>query len=173
MEAEFLLLGSSCWWTVGPFVNFDGEGFDRSFMPEDRPGLQESYVTKLSNSGRWERYTFPESNMDLEPVFRNASGVCYGQTNLRSGSTRDARIVGNTNSGVKIWLNGVLIVRRMHRETYRPILGSGAWSADVTLRAGDNPLMVKWVRGSEPYEFSLTISDRMGRGLPDVGNTGW
>jgi len=109
--------------------------------------------------------------MDLEGVFKNSSGVCYGQTNLRSRIAREARIVANTNSGVKIWLNGVLIVRRMHRETFRPTLGGGPWSADVTLRAGDNPLMVKWVRGSEPYEFSLTVSDRLGRGLPDVGNT--
>ena len=173
MEAEFMLLGASCWWTVGPFANFDGEGFDRSFTPEDRPGLQESYVTRTSNAARWERSAFPESSMDLEAIFKGSSGVCYGQTNLRCASTRDARIVGNTNSGVKMWLNGVLIMRRMHRETYRPVLGAGPWSADVTLRAGDNPIMVKWVRGSEPYEFSLTVSDRFGRGLPDVGNTGW
>jgi hypothetical protein len=173
MEAEFMLLGASCWWTVGPFANFDGEGFDRSFTPEDRPGLQESYVTRTSNAARWERSAFPESSMDLETVFKGSSGVCYGQTNLRCGSTRDARIVANTNCGVKVWMNGVMIMRRMHRETFRPVLGSGPWSTDVTLRAGDNPIMVKWVRGSEPYEFSLTVSDRFGRGLPDVGNTGW
>jgi len=173
LEAEFMLLGASCWWTVGPFANFDGEGFDRSFTPEERPGLHESYVTRTSNAARWERCTFPESSMDLESIFKASSGVCYGQTNLRCATSRDARIVANTNSGVKVWMNGVLIVRRMHRETFRPMLGSGPWSTDVTLRAGDNPIMVKWVRGSEPYEFSLTVSDRLGRGLPDVGNTGW
>jgi ADP-ribosylglycohydrolase len=173
MEAEFMLLGASCWWTVGPFANFDGEGFDRSFTPEDRPGLHESYVTRTSNAARWERGAFAESCMELESIFKSSSGVCYGQTNLRCSSTRDARIVANTNSGVKIWMNGVMIMRRMHRETFRPVLGAGQWSTDVTLRAGDNPIMVKWVRGSEPYEFSLTVSDRFGRGLPDVGNTSW
>ena len=111
--------------------------------------------------------------MDLEAQFKTSSGVCYGQTNLNSRISREVRLVGNTNSGVKIWLNGVLVVRRMHREPFRPSLGSGPWTADVSLRAGDNPLMVKWVRSSEPYEFSLTISDRLGRGLPDVGNTNW
>jgi ADP-ribosylglycohydrolase len=173
MEAEFMLLGASCWWTVGPFANFDGEGFDRSFTPEDRPALHESYVTRTSNAAQWERNTFPESSMDLETVFKTSSGVCYGQTNLRCTTARDARLVANTNSGVKIWMNGVLIMRRMHREPFRPMLGSGPWSTDITLRAGDNPIMVKWVRGSEPYEFSLTVSDRFGRGLPDVGNTSW
>jgi hypothetical protein len=173
IEAEFLLLGAGCWWTVGPFANFDGEGFDRSYLPEDRPGLGETYVGRNLQSIRWEKIAFPEPALDLEPVFRASSGVCYGQTVLRSPTTRDARIVANTNSGVKVWLNGALVLRRHHHETFRPLLGSGPWAVDATLRAGDNPVMVKWVRGSEPFEFSLTISDRQGRGLPEVGNTSW
>jgi hypothetical protein len=122
---------------------------------------------------RWEKRTFAESVLDLEPLFRGSSGVCYGQTILRSPVAREARLVANTNSGMKLWLNGALILRRFYRETFRPILGSGPWAADVTLRAGDNALMVKWVRGTESYAFSLTVSDRYGRGLPEIGNTLW
>ena len=99
--------------------------------------------------------------------------MCYGQTILRSPTMREARLVANTNSGVKMWLNGALVLRRFNREPFRPLLGSGPWAADVTLRAGDNALLVKWVRGTEPYEFSLTVSDRFGRGLPEIGNTTW
>ncbi|HLK56371.1 MAG TPA: ADP-ribosylglycohydrolase family protein [Chthonomonadaceae bacterium] len=173
MEAEFLLLGASCWWTVGAFANFDGEGFDRSYTPEDRPGLGESYISRNLQSIRWEKTSFPESALPLEAFFKGSSGVYYGQTILRSPTTREARIVANTNSGVKVWYNGQLILRRFHRETFRPVLGSGPWAVDVTLRAGDNPIMVKWVRSTEPFEFSLTVSDRNGRGLPEVGNTTW
>ena len=172
-EAEFVLLGASCWWTVGPFSNFDGEGFDRAYTPEERPGLNESYVSRSMQNARWEKRTYTESALDLEPLFRSSSGVCYGQTILRSPTGRDARLVANTNSGVKVWLNGALVLRRFNREQFRPALGSGAWSADVTLKAGDNSLLVKWVRSSEPYEFSLTFSDRFGRGLPEIGNTAW
>lgn len=172
-EAEFVLLGASCWWTVGPFANFDGEGFDRSYLPEDRPGLQESYLSRSQQNIRWERQIYPESTLDLEPLFKGSSGVCYGQTILRSPTARDVRLVANTNSGVKVWLNGALVLRRFHREVFRPVLGSGPWAVDVSLRAGDNPVMVKWVRGSEPYAFSLTVSDRYGRGLPEVGNVSW
>ncbi len=173
MDAEFLLLGAACWYTVGPFPNFDGEGFDRKYAPEDRPGLAETYVTRTSNQGRWEPVTFAESHMDLEPVFKGSSGVCYGRTVLNSRLAREARIGCNSNSGVKVWLNGVLVFRRMYREPYNPVLGAGAWCADVNLQAGDNQLLVKWVRSSEPYEFSLTVSDRFGRGLPDIGSTAW
>jgi hypothetical protein len=173
VEADFLLLGAQCWWTVGPFANFDGEGFDRSYLPEDRPGLGETYVSRNQQSVRWEKQTYPESVLPLEPLFRGAAGVCYGQTILRSPTAREARLVANTNSGVKVWLNGALVLRRFYRETFRPVLGSGPWAVDVTLNAGDNPVMVKWVRGTEPFEFSLTVSDRYGRGLPEVGNTLW
>jgi len=173
VEADFLLLGAQCWWTVGPFANFDGEGFDRSYLPEDRPGLGETYVSRNQQSVRWEKQTYPESVLPLEPLFRGAAGVCYGQTILRSPTAREARLVANTNSGVKVWLNGALALRRFYRETFRPVLGSGPWAVDVTLNAGDNPVMVKWVRGTEPFEFSLTVSDRYGRGLPEVGNTSW
>lgn len=173
VEIDFQLMGASCWWTVGAFANFDGEGFDRAFAPEDRPGLNESYVGRSSQQVRWERHSFLEPSLDLEPLFRGGSGVCYGQTLLQSPTSRDIRLVANTNSGVKVWLNGSLILRRYHRETFRPVLGDGPWAQDVTLRAGGNALLVKWVRGAEPYEFSLTTSDRSGRGLPEVGNTTW
>jgi ADP-ribosylglycohydrolase len=172
-EAEFLLLGASCWWTVGPFGNFDGEGFDRTYMPEERSGLHESYIARTMQQVRWERHTFAESVLDLEPIFRNSSGVCYGQTILSCPENRLARLVANTNSGVKIWLNGKLVFRRHHREIFRPLLGSGSWAADVDLQAGDNLLLVKWVRGNEPISFSLTWSDREGHPLPEVGNTRW
>jgi ADP-ribosylglycohydrolase len=173
VEAEFMLLGASCWWTVGPFANFDGEGFDRSYLPEDRPGLGETYLSRNQQNVRWEKQTYPESTLDLEPLFKGSSGVCYGQTVLRSPTDREARLVANTNSGVKVWLNGALVLRRFYREVFRPQIGSGPWAVDVTLRAGNNPVIVKWVRGTEPFEFSLTVSDRYGRGLPEVGNTSW
>ena len=95
----------------------------------------------------------------------------YGQTILRSPSNRLARLVANTNSGVKVWLNGTLVFRRHHREVFRPQLGSGSWAVDVELKAGDNSVMVKWVRGGEPLSFSLTVSDRAGMSIPEIGNT--
>ncbi len=172
-EVQFVLMGAGCWWTVGTFANFDGEGFDRSYMPEDRPGLHENYVARNLQSVRWEKRVFPESVLDLEPLFRGSSGVCYGQTILRSALNREARLTCSSNNGVKVWMHGALVLRRHQRTTFRPTLNEENWTADVSLREGDNPVMVKWVRGAEPYQFSLTVSDRQGRALPDIGNTWW
>ena len=139
-EIDFQLMGASCWWTVGAFANFDGEGFDRAFAPEERPGLNEAYVARSSQQARWERHSFLEPTLALEPLFRGGSGVCYGQTLLQSPLAREVRLVANTNSGVKVWLNGSLVLRRFHREPFRPLLGGGPWAQDVTLRAGGNAL---------------------------------
>ena len=172
-ETQFVLMGASCWWTAGTFANFDGEGFDRSYLPEDRPSLNESYVARNLQSVRWEKHVFSESVLDIESLFKGSSGVLYGQTNLRSPFNREARLTAGSNNGVKVWMHGSLVLRRHQRTTFRPTLNEENWTADVSLRSGDNPVMVKWVRGAEPYQFSLTVSDRQGRALPDVGNTSW
>lgn len=172
-DAEFVLMGAFCWWCVGPFANFDGEGFDRSYLPEDRPGLHETYTNRMHQTVRWEKWVFPESTLDLEPLFKGSAGVCYGQTVLHCPAAREARLVASTNNGVKVWLNGALVLRRYQREAFRPQVGSGDWAVDVHLQAGPNVVMVKWVRGNEPYQFNLSVSDRSGRGLPEIGNTSW
>ncbi len=172
-SAEFLLLGASCWWTTGPFANFDGEGFDRTYLPEDRPGLHESYVSRTMHQVGWEKRVFAGSVIDVESLFRSSSGVCYGQTILRCPERTLARLVATTNNGVKVWLNGVPVLRRHHREVFRPHIGGGNWAVDVELMAGDNVVMVKWVRGNDPFQFSLTVSDRNGRGIPEINNTAW
>lgn len=172
-SAEFLLIGAACWRTVGPFANYDGEGFDRTYLPEDRPGLHESYVTRAMQQATWEKRAFASAVLDIEPLFKGSSGVFYGQTILRCAESVPARLSAHTNSGVKVWLNNAPVLRRHHRETFRPNIGSGNWSADIDLKSGDNVVMVKWVRGSEPLQFSLTITDREERGLPDVSNTAW
>ena len=172
-DTEFVLMGASCWWTVGPFANFDGEGFDRTYLPEEKPGLGETYVSRAGVPTMWQKRTYPEVTLDLEPLFGGGSGVAYGQTTFQSPTSRSARIVANVNSGVKVWLNGALILRRFGREAFRPQVGSGNWAADIELQAGANVVIVKWVRSSEPIQFSLNFSDREGRGLPEVGNTEW
>lgn len=172
-DARLLLLGASCWWTVGPFPNMDGDGFDRSFLPEDRPGLQESYFGRGQQFVHWEKRTFSESVMDIEPLFKGTTGVIYGQTILRVPAGRTARLTTSTNTGVKVWLNDTMIFRRNQHGIFRPTLNDPAWTTDVSLNSGDNTLMIKWVRGIEPFQFCLTLCDSAGRALPDISATNW
>lgn len=173
LSAQFLVPGASCWWVVGTFENSETEGFDRVYAPESRPELYETYTGRLGQIVRWERRSFPELVLDLEPLFHGSPGVCYGQTTVYVPSERPARLVAATNSGVKVWLNGQRVLARFERRPFRPTSIGSVWGVDVLLRQGSNRVLVKWVRGKDPFAFALLFADQEGRLMPDVGNTKW
>jgi ADP-ribosylglycohydrolase len=170
---DIVLLGGSCWWFVGPFPNMAEEGFDRVYSPEDKPGFENDYLGRAGGLIRWQKMAFKENVMELESLFSGQPGVAYGVTTLHVPATTDARIVVHSNDGMKVWLNKQRILQRHSHEPFRPTLGYGPASADVTLSPGDNTVMLKVVRCGAPNEFSFAVTDRNGHPLLDVGNTRW
>jgi ADP-ribosylglycohydrolase len=173
ISADVPLLGGSCWWFVGPFRNMADEGFDRAYEPEDKPGIENEYLARDGGLVKWQQLAFKENVMNLETLLNGYAGVVYGQTALHVASITEARIVTHTNDGVKVWLNDQRILLRHSHEPFRPSLAHAPASADVTLKAGDNKVMVKVVRCGAPMEFAFTVTDRDGKPLDDVGNTRW
>jgi hypothetical protein len=167
------LLGGSCWWFVGPFRNLTDEGYDRAFEPEDKPGLDNTYLSRDGGLVRWQRMAFGESVMPLESLFNGVPGVAYGLTTLHQASSTLARIAAFSNDGVRLWLNGQRVLQRHSHELFRPNLARQGAGVDVTLRPGDNPLMLKIVRCGRPIQFALAVTDREDRPLIDLGNTRW
>ncbi len=173
LNAAFILPRSACWWTAGPFANHDGEGYDTVYAPEMRFGLQETYAGRFGQIVRWQRMAFAEPELALEPLFMGSGGVCYGQAVLLARSTSRVRITAAANCGVKLWLNGALILRRHSREEFSAALQSGSWAVEAQLLPGENRLLAKWIRGNEPYRFALLASDLTGGILPAVCCTTW
>lgn len=172
-SAQFLIPGASCWWVVGTFENSETEGFDRVYAPESRPELYETYTGRLGQIVRWESRSFPELVLNLEPLFHGSPGVCYGQTTVYAPTERPARLVAATNSGVKVWLNGQRVLARFEKRPFRPTPIGSVWGVDVLLHQGPNRVLVKWVRGKDPFAFALLFADQEGRLMPDVANTKW
>jgi ADP-ribosylglycohydrolase len=173
LTCDILLLGGSCWHVVGPLSNQAEEGYAKVYPVEDKPGLENEYLGRGGGLIRWQRMGFREMSLPLEPLFAGMPGVAYLTTTLRMPVTTDARIVAHTNDGVKVWLNRQLIIQRHAHEPFRPTLGYGPAQADVSLRAGDNVLLVKAVRDRDPYALSIAVTDRDGQPLMDPGNTMW
>lgn len=170
---ELPYVAGSCWRLVGPFKNQVDEGFDHPYQPEDKPGFDNDYLGRSGGLIRWQKMAFRESALDLESIFNGSPGVAYGITTLHVVTPAEVRIVAHTNDGVKVWLNEQRIMQRHSHESFRPTLGYGPAAADVTLKAGDNRLMVKIVSCSELIQFALTVTDRDGRPIDDLGNTRW
>ena len=173
VSIDLPLFGGSCWWFVGPFRNLADEGFDHAYGPEDKPGLENDYLGRDGGLIRWQRHAFTENVMDLESLLNGSAGVAYGITTLHVPATTDARILTHTNDGVKVWLNSQRILLRHSHEPFRPSLAHAPASADVTLKPGDNQVIVKAVRCGQPLRFSFAVTDREGRPLDDVGNSRW
>ena len=142
-------MGASCWRVVGPFANFDGEGFDRSYTPEDRPGLGENYVNRLMQSVTWEKRTFPGSGA--------RSGIGVQKLVGRGLRAYDSAFPHRTKRppcrqhqhGVKVWLNNPDSAAQSARH-FPSYLGAGIWAADIVLQTGDNPIMVNGLAASNP-----------------------
>lgn len=166
-------LGGSCWWFVGPFQNMGGEGFDKVYPIESSTEFEDEYLGRAKGLVKWEKRAFRETVMDLEPIFAGIAGVAYGVTTLYVPTQTEARIIVHTNDGVKVWLNRQRVFQRHSHETFRPTLGYGPASADVSLRAGANQVLLKATRCDKPLEFAFALTDRDGRPLIDVGNTKW
>jgi hypothetical protein len=172
-SCDIVLLGGSCWWFVGPFPNMAEEGFDRTYSPEDKPGFENDYLGRAGGLIRWQKLAFKENVMELESLFSGQPGVAYGVTTMHVPSNTEARIIVHSNDGVKVWLNSQRILQRHSHEAFRPTLGYGPATADVTLKPGDNTVMLKVVRCGAPIKFSFAVTDRDGKPLMDVGNTRW
>src|SRR5205085_35650 len=106
------LLGGSCWWFVGPFQNPVGEGFDRAYPVEDKPGLEEDYLGRTGALIKWQKTAFKETVMPLESIFTGVQGVAYGVTTLHVPTPTDAKIavlIGATSSDLISALSRQLI----------------------------------------------------------------
>lgn len=167
------LLGGHCWHYVGPLANSHMEGFERSFEPEEKPGLSERYLGRAGAMVSWQRIGFRETVMDVEPLFDRGPGVLYLRTALRMERPVDARIVVHCNDGVRAWLNGRLLLQRHSHEEFHPIMGSGNAMAETTLGQGANLLVLKVVRCKDPVRLAVIITDLNGRPIEDLGNTFW
>jgi ADP-ribosylglycohydrolase len=166
------LFGAACWWVVGPLPNNWETGYDHSFPVELKPDLKETYLGRGGGLVGWERQAYSETVMNVEPIFGGIPGIAYARTTLRLPEATDARIIVHTNDGARVWLNGRVVYQVHSHDPFRPSLCSGP-GADVHLAAGENALMVKMARCSEPYAFAMSIVDRDGNPLRELGNTRW
>ncbi len=169
---EFPVLGAACWWVVGPLPNNYETGYDHSFPVELKPDLKETYLGRGGGLVGWQKMAFPETVMEFERLLGGIPGIVYARTNLHVAEPTDAKLVVHTNDGARVWLNGRVVYQVHSHQPFRPSLCSGP-SADVRLAAGDNMLMVKLARCGEPFEFALSVLDRDGNPMRDIGNTRW
>lgn len=144
------------WRAVGPFAGEMNDLTDRDFGPEADP-----HAGSYSDAGEavaW-RQLAPDENgfVDLNAVAGEASAgaVVYARCTVTSPGERQAMIGFGSDDGSVLTINGERVVVDKSRHGATPL----AHIVPVTLKAGENEVLVKVFNGTGDFGFYLQFFD--------------
>ena len=131
------------WLTIGPFT---GESSPDSCLPgeTDRLGDDAAAQPRLGDAVddlTWELFVSEDSRLSLEPDYDYVSAPreVYAASYLYTESTRDLTLGLGPDDGARVWLNGEVVLEVSGCQG----TNVDQFTADVTLQAGWNRLLVK------------------------------
>lgn len=129
------------WQVIGPFDNQDHKGLAKPLIPESVIDLKSSYPAKNGAVASWRPYSNGVSAyIDFRKIFDPADyTVAYAYHNYRSDKARVARFGAGSNDGIRVWVNGKLVLD--HPESRKAEPNQDIFS--VSLKEGDNHILVK------------------------------
>jgi hypothetical protein len=151
-RADYIL----AWQVAGPYRQ-EGKNyaalFDIPFAPEI-PVLAPGAAAPPAEAVKWQPLapsTDPARpwSMDLLKALGGEQCVAYARTWIHADQEQRARLELGSDDGNKVWLNGQLVHAN---NTARP-LTPGSDKAEVTLKAGWNPLLLKITQNDSAWEF--------------------
>ena len=130
------------WQILGPFDNRDEQGVNKVFFDESIIDLNADYPGKNDKLVSWKPYqNHLSAYIDLKTLFDADSdySVAYAYHNYQSDTDRTARFGIGSNDGVKVWVNGKVVLNKPGARKAEP----NQDIITVPLKAGDNPILVK------------------------------
>ena len=153
------------WYTLGPFP-YAGHGRDdlkTPHAPEHElvrmnaggpgPDLEKAYVGKNDHPARWENNgSMYGSTLELKRFGEeslNNDAVAYFYTTIRVGEATDLDFYCGSDDGLRLWINGRLIIDKDVPRGLNPL----ADRAELSLSAGVNHLFGKVSQGQGGWAF--------------------
>lgn len=169
------LVGASKWLVLGPFPVEGEEALDTTLPPEMEFDLDGTWKGMDGRMISWEEVWFEENELEVEPIFNGRPGVILMRHYIWSPDDRPVRIGFPTNGGVRLRLNGRLIIRANDPD-HKPRPNYGGYPpyyADARLQAGWNEVEVKLLRHDKPVEahFILCEPTKFRAGFHDLVET--
>ncbi len=164
------------WLALGPFANPGSDekhcrGFDTDLLAGSgteayAAAIEGQSVVSTSSVLKWQlMLADTASGLGFVPAFdRQKPGVVYAYAEVRSPSARDARLLIGSDDGVKVWVNGKLILtshqtRGVKRDEDK---------ADIRLNQGPNRLLFKVDQHFGGWGLLARITDPDGKPMPDL-----
>ncbi len=174
-KAQIQKLGFvSSWLTLGPFDNEGKAGFERNFGPEVEntvPDLSRSYEGK-ERAVKWRAApdVFPFGWLDFGALVRpKENGCSFSLTfarddKMKKGEARPISIWAGSAGATKIFWNGKEV---LSDDKYRA-LDAERLAANVTLKAGENRLLVKACGDDDAPMVSVRLAAADGSPDPKI-----
>ncbi len=158
------------WWTLGPFDNTGGIGYDTTYIPEDITQIDTTRKYEGTNGQiTWQKGA--DETLDGYIDFGKDIvewGVVYAFATVISPDERKVQFRFDTDDQGKIWLNGEEAFA--HTRTYAAQIDRDI--IPVTLKPGENTVLVKVCQETGDWGFYLRITDTNGKPFDDlkIGN---
>jgi len=164
------------WYSIGPFDNREGIGFDETYGPETtfrtngRVNLEETFAGK-DGVVRWQPITTTgdEGVVDLAGAYDKEKGaVAYVYARFESATERDAQARLGCICANQVWINGK---RVMSNEVYHAGSMIDQYVGDCQLVKGTNRILLKICQNeqteswAQEWEFQFRLTDPTGKGL--------
>lgn len=160
------------WNVCASFDNVKGVGFDASYPPEQmfasgKLKLDGRYPGK-DKEASWQELTTKEADgsLDLNPVFEKEKGaVAYAFSTFNAVTESECEVRIGSPNACKVWLNGEEVISR---EVYHTGSQIDQYTAPVTLKAGQNEILVKLCQNeqndpwAQEWTFQMRFTDATG-----------
>ena len=155
----------TAWSVIGPFDNTNGAGYDKAFIPEETAQLD----TTLTYDGHnWKQRTDEifDGYVDFQTIFGDDLNwvAAYAWTTVTVPDERNAHIHFGSDDQAKIWLNG----ESVYTDSTAHSVALDQATIPVTLKPGENSILVKVCDEEIFWGFYLRITDTDGKPLEDL-----
>ena len=149
------------WKMAGPFLQPEAtekELFDVAFPAE-----------KGDATVAWRTVNAEDGVVLLEQLIGGDNRVAYLRATVNVPATAQAQLQIGSDDGVKLWLNGVVVLARNVTRGYTP----GEDKIAVELKPGANVLLAKVTQGTGGWRFSCRVRAADGTKLPGLRFTAY
>ena len=153
------------WLILGPFDNTKGIGYDTAYIPEDATQIDTTAkYNGVDGQISWQKSTDETLNGYIDFGQDVNWRVAYAFVTVTSPDEREAQIRFDSDDQGKVFLNGKEVFTNTGAHSVR----LDRYTIPVTLKSGENSILVKVCNEEVKWEFYLRITDPDGKPFTDL-----
>ena len=153
------------WLILGPFDNTYGIGYHAAYISEDATQVDTTQkYAGMNGQLNWEKSADKTLNGYISLGDKVDWGAAYAFASVTSPDEREVQFRFDSDDQGKVWLNGKEVFT--NTEAHSAIIDR--YTVPVTLRSGENSVLVKVCEEEEGWGFYLRITDTDGNPFEDL-----